>query len=311
MTDALLESLLYRSESETLDFKECQYPFAGSTPEQKAELLKDILAFANAWRDTEAHILIGVHEIKDAKSLVVGIQHHPDDHSLQEFVASKTNRPISFTYSAFPVEALPIGILTIAVTDQRPFYLNQDFGKLRRNITYIRRGSATAQATPDEVISMAAKASVPAQPVLNLEFCNGSTRGGMGQSIELKPTILKLPDSHAFPSYGTPAHYDLAGSVMPTGSMDNNDFYVEVADFLKVHQAFPPVNLAVSNSSQALADSVVITIKVDATSNIIAADEDDLPDLPSRVRFLAPHPPKAQFEPNRGHGVAARPEVFA
>src|SRR5258706_12630577 len=34
---------------ETLDFKEGQYAFARATPEQKSELLKDILAFANAY----------------------------------------------------------------------------------------------------------------------------------------------------------------------------------------------------------------------------------------------------------------------
>ena len=39
-----LTALLQQSESETLDFKRDQYPFAGETVEAKGELLKDILA---------------------------------------------------------------------------------------------------------------------------------------------------------------------------------------------------------------------------------------------------------------------------
>jgi hypothetical protein len=282
MTEELLESLLYRSESETLDFKEGQYAFAGATPEQKAELLKDVLAFANAWRDTEARILIGVREIKHAKSIVIGIQDHLDDHSLQQFVNGKTNRPIPFSYSAFATGRLRIGVLTLAVTDQRPFFLNQDFGKLRRNVTYIRRGSSTDEADPDEVTSMAIKASATAQPVLLLEFCDGSSRKGMGQSVELHPQLLKLPKSKAFPCYGKPSHFDAFGAAMPTGSMDNNDYYVDAANYLKSRLAYASVSLGVSNSSEGLAEAVVITIRADSASKIQVADEDDFPDRPSR-----------------------------
>jgi hypothetical protein len=294
MNDVLLESLLYRSESETLDFKERQYPFVGATTEQKSELLKDILAFANAWRDTVAHVLIGVREVRHSKSIVVGIQDHLDDHSLQQFINSKTNRPIPFSYSAFGAGVSQIGVLTVAVTDQRPFFLDQDFGKLRRNAVYIRRGSATDEATPDEVANMAAKAAIPEQPVLHLEFCDPSTRESMGHSIEVHTKILKLPDSNDFPSYGRPANYDFFGAAMPTGSMDNNDYYAEVGDYLKTRLAFSPIGLAVSNSSQTLAESVVVSIKVHAAANVLAADADDLLDLPSRFRFAPSHPSLAQ-----------------
>jgi predicted HTH transcriptional regulator len=57
-----LNPLLHRSESETLDFKRQQYPFAGATDEQKGELLKDIISIANAFKDSDGYILIGVEE---------------------------------------------------------------------------------------------------------------------------------------------------------------------------------------------------------------------------------------------------------
>jgi len=55
MNNELFEQLLYEDESTTLDFKKKQYLFAKATEEEKSELLKDILGFANAWRRSEAY----------------------------------------------------------------------------------------------------------------------------------------------------------------------------------------------------------------------------------------------------------------
>jgi hypothetical protein len=54
MGGILLERLLNEAESTALDFKQSQYPFENASKEQKSELLKDILAFANSWRRTDA-----------------------------------------------------------------------------------------------------------------------------------------------------------------------------------------------------------------------------------------------------------------
>ena len=50
MNESELTALLRRSESETLDFKSKQYPFARANDEEKSELLKDIVAMANGWK---------------------------------------------------------------------------------------------------------------------------------------------------------------------------------------------------------------------------------------------------------------------
>ena len=44
----LLERLLHEEEGSALDFKQDQYAFEGTDKDVKGELLKDILAFANA-----------------------------------------------------------------------------------------------------------------------------------------------------------------------------------------------------------------------------------------------------------------------
>ena len=148
-----MEELLNEDESSTLDFKREQYPFDKATDEQKSELLKDILAFANAWRRTDAYILIGVEDVKGGRSNVVGVTSHFDDASAQQFVNSKTNRPVTFSYEVFPFEGVQVGIFNIPLQD-RPIYLKKDYGKLKQREVYIRRGSSTDTADPDEIAKM-------------------------------------------------------------------------------------------------------------------------------------------------------------
>jgi predicted HTH transcriptional regulator len=109
MNLALFERLLYEEESPKLDFKKDQYRFVKATDEEKSELLKDIIGFANAWRRSDAYILIGVENVLGGRKNVSGIANsdHLDDHALQQFVNSLTNRPVRFCYEAFGKEKSP------------------------------------------------------------------------------------------------------------------------------------------------------------------------------------------------------------
>lgn len=149
-----INELLYQEESSTLDFKEEQYRFVDEKNKHiKSELLKDILAFANAWRESDAYILIGVREIKGGKSVVVGIDDDIDDASLQEFVNKKTNRPLDFQYCTILIDDKKIAYIQIPV-QRRPFYIEKEYGRIKSNTVYLRRGSSTDIATPDEVSDM-------------------------------------------------------------------------------------------------------------------------------------------------------------
>ncbi len=70
MDNVLFERLLYEEEGPTLDFKRDQYRFAKATDSDKSELLKDILGFANAWRRSDAYILIGVEDVRGGRGNV-------------------------------------------------------------------------------------------------------------------------------------------------------------------------------------------------------------------------------------------------
>jgi len=171
---AVLEELLHEEESSTLDFKRDQYPFVGATDGQKAELLKDILAFANAWRRTDAYILIGVDEVRGGASTVVGVSEHLNDADLQQFVNSKVNRPITFSYTAVELHGAQVGVIKISL-QKRPFYLLRAYAGLGASVVFLRRGSSTAIASPDEISEMGqdTQVLVPRLPQLTAFFVAG------------------------------------------------------------------------------------------------------------------------------------------
>jgi len=173
LTPEFIENLLHEEESSLLDFKRAQYRFRLASNEDKSELLKDIIAFANAWRHAPAYILIGVREVKGSRSKVVGISEHIEDANVQEFVNKKTQRPITFSYTAQEFDGKQIGVITIPVQD-RPFYLKQDFGTLKASTVYIRRGTSTDIASPDEIAKMGITGlkagTVSREPALRVSF---------------------------------------------------------------------------------------------------------------------------------------------
>ncbi len=97
--------------------------------------------------------MVGVKEVKRAKSNVEGITSHIDDANIQQFVNTKTNRPVTFSYQTVTWSELQIGVIHIPI-QARPIYLKKPFGKLKANKVYIRRGSSTDIARPDEIAQM-------------------------------------------------------------------------------------------------------------------------------------------------------------
>src|SRR5438132_916164 len=137
MKAELLERLLHESECTYLDFKRDHYPFPSGNEEIKSELLKDILALANAEKQEDGYLLIGVEEVRGGRATVRGVTAHLNDHDLQQFASGKVNRPITLSYEVVPCDGVHIGVIHIPA-QERFFFLKNDFGKLRRNLIYYR-----------------------------------------------------------------------------------------------------------------------------------------------------------------------------
>ena len=138
---------------------------------KRLSYLRICLAFANSWRLTTAYILIGVKESKGHRSEVVGVTNHLDDATLHQFVNSKTQRPIEFSYIACPIDDVEIGVIEIP-RQERPFFLKRKFAWLDANIVWIRDGSSTSIANPDQILRMGYEQSSNVAPRLTLEWAD-------------------------------------------------------------------------------------------------------------------------------------------
>ncbi|MHC1623503.1 MAG: AlbA family DNA-binding domain-containing protein [Candidatus Methanospirareceae archaeon] len=274
-----LEQLLHEDESVSLDFKREQYPFRKASADQKSELLKDVLAFANAWRHSDAYILIGVEEVRGARSKVVGVSEHLDDASLQQFVNSKTNRPVQFSYHEHILDGKNVGILIIPL-QHRPVYLTKDYGKLKKNVVYIRRGSSTDIASLDEISRMgSSEPPGPAfTPTLDLQFYDKRKDQMLGNRLELHTVNIELPQQYEIPEYGT-----YTGGLLPISvPTANKNYYKDYARYLQVSSHVGRVELAVENRSSVTAlDVRVEATVVDQGLNCTVLDATEIPSKPS------------------------------
>jgi schlafen family protein len=190
-----IATLLRRSESDSLDFKQENYLFPGGTDDEKGELLKDILALANAWKESDGHIVIGAAETHGRATSVLGIEPTLKDNEVQQLVNSKTNRPVSFAVEHVPFEGKILTVIQIKQGQSRPIFLRKNYGRLKANTVYIRRGSCTEEASPDEIGEMAREDLIVTQApniVLSFEILLEtwyldlpSRRPDLGQSFEV------------------------------------------------------------------------------------------------------------------------------
>lgn len=163
ISEEQLNQLCLQGESNCVDYKRAQYAFVRGADEQKAELLKDVLCFANSFRKTPVYILIGVDEESSGIGSICGIREDEviDDSKLQEFINSKTNRRIPF--SAYPFKTAAGKILQVIELDvcivERPYYLKKKFACLNYNDVWMRIGSSSHIASPDDIAAMGRAAS--------------------------------------------------------------------------------------------------------------------------------------------------------
>jgi len=266
-----IEQLLHEEESTSLDFKSEAYKFSGANEFQKSELLKDILAFANAWRRSTAYILLGVKEVKGGRSIPVGITDELDDAQLQEFINKKTQRPLTFAYKTYTVDNLKIGVIEIP-TQQRPLYITKDYGKLRRNIVPIRIGSSTSEASPDDVIKMAQAERKKHIELPNLEVLLADIENEtlLGHEVTITPTILDMSRYDEIADFKDPEpEFDNPLGILvpayisnPLREVARENYYRELAFFEYMHEKARYISFAITNPSNVSVSDVTVNITI-------------------------------------------------
>ena len=282
-----IEQLLHEDESTSLDFKREQYEFEGASNERKSELLKDILAFSNAFRRTDAYILVGVEEIRGGKSTIVGVSTQLDDAKLQQFVNSKTQRPVIFSYREATHDGKAIGIIHISV-QTRPIYLKGDFGKLRKEIVYIRRGSSTDVVKPDEIAQMGTSdVDWSTQPSMELRLIDRVTGKILGESVTIdKCTWYEVPPENEIRDYRPGSSSEFRGfNISIPNPSANIDFFRDVAAYIQTNSCFP-ISLDMHNKGISVIQDANLSILIhDPERNYELLRSDDIADRPD-ISFL-------------------------
>jgi len=279
--DSLIDSLLYQEESNTIDFKSKQYKFENESADVKSEIIKDILGFSNAWRQSDAYILTGVKDVKGGRSLVFGIEQDIDDASLQQFINSKTQRPITFTYKKVSFEGKKIGLIHIPA-QQRPIYLKKRYGKLEKEVVYIRRSSSTSIAKLDEVVKMGSSESYGvSQEQFFISFYDDQT-DQLAQELECNITRLSVTDVPKYYSHQKPGiYYD------PLRMADNNEYYEQLIEYFQFNLGFQQIKLAIENRSLQMIKNIEVELKIhDSKKQLEFFESRAAPDQPHKTMGL-------------------------
>lgn len=287
MDNELFEQLLYEEEGTTLDFKKEQYRFVKASDNEKSELLKDLLGFANAWRRSEAYILIGVEEVRGGRSNVVGMaeKDHLADHSLQQFVNNLTNHPIRFNYQAFGFQGKQIGIIRIEM-QARPIYLKRDYGLLEREKVYVRRGSSTDPSKPASIeeIAMMGQTASTLSAELVIEFAHPEQDDSLGSTLSWDVEFCEMSPMETIPDFIIQKQHGPFGIDLDaiTGLTDrpNPEYFRELANFEFARRLFRSIRLLVKNVGQVAANNVQCEMEIPAGIGVHVMS--DLPDKPKK-----------------------------
>ncbi len=283
MNKELFERWLYESESDSLDFKRDQYKFIGASDIEKSELLKDILAFVNSWRRVSGYIIIGIEDRPEKPNILHGITEHMDDASVQQFINSKVSGICKFEYRTYTKDNKTCGILKIPV-QKRPLFLLRNYGKLKANTVYVRRGSSTDEAKPDEISKMGSdqdklieKASV------QCGFFDKSKGKMLGAEINVDTMYIVILDS-------IPDYHASGPGVIRAISMKNKNYYRDIVDYFQFTSSFVPVHFAITNNGDIEAVNLRIEFELFSNDVEILVDGDEIdepnPDWMSGIRSV-------------------------
>lgn len=256
----LLNTLRYKSEGPDIDFKSAQYRFNGASELDKSEVLKDILAIANSWRDSTGYILLGFKDQRPHPAEVVGIRDSIDDAQIQQFINSKVKPKLTFRYEEHLYEGKTIGVITIP-KQKRPFYLANAYGKIKSNVVYVRRGSSTDEAEPTEIAAMVNDDSGRRDIRLGLSLIAPNNEALPSTfALTYLEFIEEFPDYKKARKSSNPFEFQ-AYSIM---ERDNSDFWREYAEYVKLDEALIAIQFLLFNQSGVQLTNAKLEVVIDA-----------------------------------------------
>lgn len=157
-----------------LDFKSEEYH-----TENKSELIKDVLAFANASYAAERFIIIGVS--KDHTGIKITPVEKPEDSAaIQQYIHDNITPELNVHYASYNYDGKNLMVLTIWDTNNQPYYTKKTIyrgGKpyIKENDLWIRKGSRNAFGVRDDLEKIFKRRYVQQglEGMIDLTFPNG------------------------------------------------------------------------------------------------------------------------------------------
>jgi hypothetical protein len=176
----------------------------------------------------------------------------------------------------------------------RPVYLKRDFGRLKKNEVYVRRGSSadpTTPALPDEIARMGSRLEQLGDVVV--EFAHVQRKESCGAHLDLEAEHCAMPATiPALSEPSTPGY-----SPLLSGVATNSRYYRQLAAFEVARRLLRPLRFSIRNASEVAATSVRAEITLQADPQVVLEYISELPKAPKRHHdILSPsiHVPTAR-----------------
>lgn len=135
-TEDILRNLINESENEYLDFKKGLYVKANYE-----NLLKDVLAMANAKIDGSRYIIFGVKETAGQEKELFDVKEPVDAATYQELISENIEPQLTCHLNYLTYNNRLLAVLEIVEPKAQPYLLKKKYGNLHKGLCYIRRGS--------------------------------------------------------------------------------------------------------------------------------------------------------------------------
>lgn len=140
--------IAHENEYTYLDFKAIQY-----SSDKHADLLKDVIAMANAPGNKDRHIILGVNYKNNNDRDIVGIDDDDfiDSTIYQQLIYANIEPKINFEYFAYNFKSNTVGIIKITDCHDKPYMMKKKYGNLKKGDTFIRVGDSQKRLTRSEL----------------------------------------------------------------------------------------------------------------------------------------------------------------
>ena len=294
MNDHLITVLLEQGEGATIDYKEEPYVINREVPggggkkldpayfeEKKSELLKDILAMANAFREQDSYILIGARELTGQPAEVVGVEREAihNEADIQQFISTHVEKPINFEYKPVQYRGHTLVVLRIPLEQlaTRPFLSRNDYGVVNKGVTYLRRGSHTDVAGAETLRAMFSsenRAATFVPPRVSLLDQNRNRT----QHLLIPIRRTRVQDPQSLPDFA-----DQRGWFMKKfGSQVNPHYWRELATCAPIRLNSAWIDLEIVNTSDIYLTECTIQIVVTTLHGQPAPAHNYMPEEPAR-----------------------------